>query len=249
MTETDLIIYCCLGGGVGLIIVLVSILYCRRLRAQKLLNSSGSRTGHLLEHHEEEEDERRRKRSNITQESAGATTTGGGDLADYLQNLVDGMERGRAERGLTMPPGHQPPLLASRSGSTQANPALGLMRRSGSTAVNGRYVGGEAYGGDSSLLTIVPSSRSNIGREGSPSLQQAPSAGRPGATAAFRPLDFEGNQVEGLSEEKAKCIERWRETVDRETTGVDVVLDDPSRLCDSPPMDVADDTSESRWQP
>jgi hypothetical protein len=153
-------------------------------------------------------DDHWRKKSKITHDSS--NTGGGGDLADYLQNLVDGMERGRAQ---TLHQNSSP--QQSRQGKDAGNGLKQQQRRSTVAAA-------AAYSGaDQSLLTLVGPSSSTGGTMSPLNREQAyderqVSAHRWASAVRIGPAvyDGDGNELPG---EKIAGIERWREHVARET--------------------------------
>jgi hypothetical protein len=229
LTDNDmLIIYCCLGSGVGLVLILLVSLCCRRRRAAHRREISGPPTTigrrstsaaayRSLNNDnddgspDDDHDDVWRKRSKITRESS----NGGGDLADYLQNLVDGMEKGRAAQ-LTSPPDNTAVNKQQRA-SKQTHPTEDSYYR----------------GGDTSLLTLGPTSSSGYNVMRSPSRVDGDDQrqGHRWASTVVRigAVDGDGNELSG---EKISGIERWRESVARETTSVGdssvVAVDEPS---------------------
>lgn len=238
LTDNDLlIIYCCVGGGVGLALVLLIVFLCRRRRLQaaheQRHGSGGGRqnrgasrannhqdplTYRSLNHDDDNVDgtspsDEWRRKSRITQDSS---NNGGGDLADYLQNLVDGMERGRAQ---TMQNTDKQGALQRQNSNTKQQPQQ--QRRA-------TVAHAEAYtGADQSLLTLVGPSSNALGRNqlydttgGELDERQPSSALQPqrwvSTVVRIGPsVDGDGNELSG---EKIAGIERWREHVAREMT-------------------------------
>jgi hypothetical protein len=235
LTDNDmLIIYCCVGGGVGLALILLIVFLCRRRRQQRLHESQRHRsqragggggaradsnerrdpmTYRSLNHDDDDDggptDDHWRKKSKITHDSS--NTGGGGDLADYLQNLVDGMERGRAQ---TLHQNSSP--QQSRQGKEAGNGLKHQQQRRSTVAAATAY-----SGADQSLLTLVgPSSStggtmSPLNREQTYDERQV-SAQRWASAVRIGPAVYDGDGNE-LSGEKVAAIERWREHVARET--------------------------------
>lgn len=130
---------------------------------------------------------------------------GGGDLADYLQNLVDGMEKGRAAQATA------PAALHGRN----SNAISKQQRRSNAL---------EPYqGADQSLLTLGPTSSGHVGLSSSNMTPFGEGGGDErnqrwiSTVVRIGPVDGDGNELTG---EKITGIEKWREQVARETASI-----------------------------
>lgn len=178
----------------------------------------------------------------VSRQQSQLTAESGGDLADYLQNLVDGMERGAAPRQGTTTAATGAPQPHQRKATKVTNTAA--TRKASQRAAFPPPQLGEGGGVESSLLTIQPSSHHVDGRGGagvsSPTQAALGDPLRPAGSGAHHPppraggaaaaADYdEGNTEDtaALPPEKLSTIQSWQDCVYRDSQNED--LDDPSR--------------------
>lgn len=236
--NNGLIVYCAVGGALLLVGILTTVLWVRHRRkngapiccccAQEEITFGEDRAIGRTRYEALGGDESRgRKPSNVTNDSHMTNQTQssatGGDLADYLQNLVDGMEKGRQMQAQH----HNPILTVPKKASRQAVTSHAAI---GQPLYNGRNTAAE-----SSLFTI-PSNTSHVAR-GVPShtatlLTHSRGEIPDGLALSLGPsIAFQQQQLgdnEEISAEKISGIERWRDDVLRASANV-ASLDDPSQ--------------------